>query len=109
MNSTKSVAKIAGISACVPKFKYSTIDYPHLTKDKLKKFIKITGIKERRIAKYSQLCTSDLAIKASKKLMQDLDWNRKDIDFLIFISQTTDYLTIWVAQVSLTESQILFH
>ena len=93
MNSTKSVAKIAGISACVPKFKYSTIDYPHLTKDKLKKFIKITGIKERRIAKYSQLCTSDLAIKASKKLMQDLDWNRKDIDFLIFISQTTDYLT----------------
>ena len=63
--------------------------------------------------------------------MQDLDWNRKDIDFLIFISQTTDYLTpatsiiiqnklglkkvfthlisIWVAQVSLTESQILFH
>ena len=25
--------------------------------------------------------------------MQDLDWNRKDIDFLIFISQTTDYLT----------------
>ena len=59
---------------------------------KLKKFITITGIKER-ISKSSNLCTSDLAIKASERLIQDLGWKKEDIDFLIFISQTSDYLT----------------
>ena len=85
MNLTKSIAKIAGISACVPKYKYSTINYPFLSKEKLKKFITITGIKERRIAKSSNLCTSDLAIKASERLIQDLGWKKEDIDFLILL------------------------
>ncbi len=93
MKITKSLAKISGICACLPKFKYSNINYPYLEKKKMKKFIKITGIKERRISKKTSTCTSDLALKSSEKLIKDLKWKKKDIDFLIFISQTSDFVT----------------
>ena len=34
-----------------------------------------------------------MAFKAVKKLIADLDWKSNDIDFLIFITQTSDFLT----------------
>jgi 3-oxoacyl-[acyl-carrier-protein] synthase-3 len=89
----KSKAKITGISVCLPKYKYKNLDYPHQTKEKLERFISLSGIRERRIVNNTKTCTSDLAFKAVKKLMSDLKWKTSDIDFLIFITQTSDYLT----------------
>ena len=84
---------ITGISVCVPTNKYININYPHQTKDKLLKFIATTGIKERRIVNKTEMCTSDLGFVAVKKLIKKLNWKNNDVDFLIFISQTADYLT----------------
>ena len=93
MKKIKTKAKIVGLSVCLPRFKYKNLDYPFQTKDKLERFINLSGIKERRIVNNSKICTSDLAFKAVKKLIADLDWKSNDIDFLIFITQTSDFLT----------------
>lgn len=93
MKRIKTSAKISGVSACVPKYKFLNINYKHQDKSKLKRFIKTTGIKERRIVSNFETCTSDLAIEALNKLLIDIKWNKKDLEFLIFITQTPDYLT----------------
>jgi len=93
LNLINSRARIAGISVCLPRNKYRNLDYPHLSKEKIKKFISLTGIEERRISKKSTLCTSDLASKSAEKLIESLKWKKKDIEFIIFITQTSDYLT----------------
>jgi 3-oxoacyl-[acyl-carrier-protein] synthase-3 len=89
----KSKAKIVGISACLPKHCYKNINYPYQSKKNLIRFINLTGISERRIVNNPGICASDLAEKAINKLVGDLKWNKSDIDFLIFVTQTSDYLT----------------
>ena len=84
--------KISGISACVPRTiegnSNSTIFLSHLDAEK---FISATGIRERRIAS-SDVCSSDLCYHAAIKLIDELGWNKNEIDCLIFITQTPDYI-----------------
>ncbi len=83
--------KINGIAACVPKKKESNLDY-ELTSEKEKKlFVKTTGIKYRRVAE-NGITTSDLCFTAAEKLMDELNWKREEIDAVIFISQSPDYI-----------------
>jgi 3-oxoacyl-[acyl-carrier-protein] synthase-3 len=89
----RSKARISGISVCLPKSIYKNINYPYQKKKNLIRFINLTGISERRIVNNSKICTSDLALNAVKKLMIDLKWEKSEIDFLIFVTQTSDYLT----------------
>lgn len=84
--------RISGISACVPKtvesnFKSSVF----LSGEDSEKFITATGIKERRVAS-ADICSSDLCYHAAGKLIDDLGWDRNEIDCLIFITQTPDYI-----------------
>jgi len=84
--------RISGISACVPKTIVSNINSPvFLSAEDASKFISSTGIKERRIAS-SDICSSDLCYDAAEKLIGDLGWDRKEIDCLVFITQTPDYI-----------------
>ena len=92
MRQINTSSQIVAISTAVPKFKFNNINYDFLEKEKIKNFIKITGVESRRITKGS-LCTSDLAIKAGEKIIKNLNWSKDSIDFIIFISQTSDYLT----------------
>jgi len=48
----------------------------------VEKFVKITGIEERRYAKES-LLTSDLAFLASEKAIEDAGINKEDLDYII--------------------------
>lgn len=83
--------RIAGISAGVPdrivdnlaeKNQSNTYD--------ASAFVELTGVKERR---YSDvLTTADLCYEAAEKLLADLKWEKKDVDALIFVSQTRDYI-----------------
>lgn len=83
--------KIKAISSCVPKTICNNLDYPHLFSEKEKKrLIKLTGIKQRRIAS-QDVCASDLGYVAAEKLLTDVDFDRKQIKHLIFLSQTPDY------------------
>lgn len=86
--------RIAGISAGVPKHVSSNL---HPAKDdnfssdySPEDFVEITGVKERRTSYV--LTTSDLAYEAAEKLIADLGWEKTDIEALIFVSQTADYI-----------------
>lgn len=82
---------IKGVSAAVPGFSENVKDIPLFTEAEAKKFSASTGIKRRRLASHS-VTTSDLCFSASVKLLGELKWNPEDIDCLIFVSQTPDYI-----------------
>lgn len=82
---------IKGISCCVPKNKERNIDLDILTQEEIQKFIEATGVEERRIAT-KEICTSDLCCEAAEKLIKDLNWQKEEIEILVFVSQTADYI-----------------
>lgn len=84
---------IKGISACVPGYKEDNKklslfdDY-----EEAEKFINVTGVEFRHVVKGSGLCTSDLCFSSAQKLLEELNWRTEEIDCLIFVSQTSDYI-----------------
>jgi len=88
-----SNVSIKGVSACVPKYKE---DNKMLSlfqnKDDINKFIETTGIEYRRMVKDSGVCSSDLCYHAASRLLEEINWNPEEIDCLIFVSQTPDYI-----------------
>ena len=84
--------KISGIAACVPKNIEKNVDSSlFLNPEDANKFIKSTGIVEKRVVTDDQT-SSDLCYYAAEKLISDLNWVKEDIDCLIFITQTPDYI-----------------
>lgn len=84
--------KISGLSACVPEnieenkglnLFQSETDY--------ERFVATTGIERRHVVK-SGVCASDLCVKAAEELIDRLQWSKDEIDCLIFVSQTPDYI-----------------
>jgi 3-oxoacyl-[acyl-carrier-protein] synthase-3 len=90
---TFSISDISlkGISCCVPKNKQLNRAISMLSSDEIEKFIDATGVEERRIAD-ENTCTSDLCFHATEKLLVDLDWRKEEIEILVFVSQTGDYI-----------------
>ncbi|SHG18579.1 3-oxoacyl-ACP synthase III family protein [Flavobacterium defluvii] len=82
---------IRGISCSVPKNKELNVDLDILTKEEIQKFVEATGVEERRIAT-KDICTSDLCCEAAEKLIKDLNWQKDEIEILVFVSQTADYI-----------------
>lgn len=84
--------KISGIAACVPKNIEKNRDSSLFSSlEDADKFIKTTGIVEKRVAAESNT-SSDLCYHSAEKLISSLNWNKEDIDCLIFITQTPDYI-----------------
>ena len=86
--------RIAGIAAGVPKNILSNL-HPDSTDGisseySPEDFVKTTGVLERHVS--DTLCTSDLCYQAAEKLISDLKWDKKEIEALIFVSQTADYI-----------------
>ncbi|GHT77577.1 3-oxoacyl-ACP synthase [Bacteroidia bacterium] len=82
---------IAGISACVPSTVEENSSLPFFKGDEAGKFIASTGIERRHIADV-KTTSGDLCYKAAEDLIAKLDWKKDDIDCLIFVSQSPDYL-----------------
>ena len=87
-----SNVRIAGIAAGVPKnIKDNLIDTTDLSSDySLEEFVKTTGVQKRHVS--NSLCASDLCYEAAEKLITDLNWNKSEIEALIFVSQSADYI-----------------
>lgn len=85
--------RIAGIAAGVPKNVVSILDGDDnvvlAEGTTAEAFVEQTGVRERRVDKTST--TSDLCYAAAEKLIFDLGWDKKEIDAIFFVSQTTDY------------------
>lgn len=80
--------RIAGFAAGVPKHVDKTIS----TTDKYdaEAFIETTGVIEKRYS--NEFTTSDYCEAAARQLIEDLHWSVEDIDAVIFVSQTADYI-----------------
>lgn len=82
---------IEGIAAAVPKHVESNMDYDWITEKERELLIKTTGIEKRRVAQ-NGLCTSDMCYAAAEKLITDLNIDRSEIEILIFVSQSPDFI-----------------
>lgn len=83
---------IRGVAACVPKNVEKNIDSPLFSDDKERQnLIDSTGISEKRVA-LEGCCSSDLCYHSAEKLIAELNWDKKEIDALVFVSQTPDYI-----------------
>lgn len=82
--------RIAGFAASVPKRKICNLDITDISHDyDSSAFVQTTGVLERHV---DELTTSDLCVPAAERLIEDLKWNKSDIDAVIFVSQYTDYI-----------------
>lgn len=82
---------IRGISACVPKTKVKTVELDFFSKKEAEFFIQSTGITQRHIAG-GNVCASDLCFQAAEEILTELGWQKNEIDVLIFVSQSPDYI-----------------
>ncbi|MFK5857648.1 MAG: ketoacyl-ACP synthase III [Bacteroidota bacterium] len=82
---------IAGISACVPEDEYNNNNYDWISEKERDTLIKVIGVEKKRHAKKGTT-TSDLCYVAANNLINELNWERSEIDLLIFVSQSRDYI-----------------
>ena len=84
---------IKGIAACVPShIEDNKQSHIFNNEEEAAKFIDVTGIEFRRTVNGRDICTSDMCYEAAIKLMESLEWQTTEIDCLIFVSQTPDYI-----------------
>lgn len=86
--------RIAGIAAGVPEnvvSNYTLKSGIDISSDySPEAFVETTGVKERRCSE--TLTTGDLCFAACEKLIAELGWGKNEIDALVFVSQTADYI-----------------
>lgn len=83
--------KIQGIAAAVPKDIKEIKDLPFFAPGEGEKVIALTKIERSRIAPKG-MCCSDLCYVAAEELLKKLKWNRDEIEALIFVSLSRDYI-----------------
>lgn len=83
--------RISGIAASVPEKEVSNRDYELLSEKEQETFIKTVGVEKRRVAN-AGTTTSDLCFVAAEKLLKGLGWQPEEIELLIFVSQSRDYI-----------------
>lgn len=82
---------VVGISACVPKEVDDNRTNPLIPEEERENLIQQIGIIQKRIAPEG-LCSSDLCYESAEKLISELKWEKNDIEALVFVSQTPDYI-----------------
>jgi len=89
--STLHNVRFAGMASCVPKRVLSNLEdcAPKLRSER-ERLVRNIGIHNRRICADWQLF-SDLAVDATERLLQELEWQKDEIDALIVVTQSPDY------------------
>lgn len=81
---------VKGIVSAVPENEVCNDDYvTKIQNRRVKKQILLTGIEKRRVTTDGQKA-SDLASVAANRLLEHLNWDRNDIDVMIFVTQSPD-------------------
>jgi 3-oxoacyl-[acyl-carrier-protein] synthase-3 len=88
---TTSNFKISGISACVPKTIEYNKDYKWVSEKERNDLIKRVGVEEKRVASKGTT-TADLCLVSAQRLIEGLGWKREEIQLLVFVSQSRDYI-----------------
>lgn len=84
--------RFAGMASCVPHRVLDNVrDCPPSQRSERERLVRNIGIRTRRICPEWQTF-SDLAFVATEKLLEELQWRREEIDALIVVTQSPDYL-----------------
>lgn len=90
-NAVLAGARIAAVAAAVPRRVSTEADLGSVWEGgEVRRIVAGLGVRNRRIAK--QLCTSDLCLAAAESLFASSGLDRQQVDGLIFVSQTPDYI-----------------
>ena len=82
---------ITALAGCIPRNKIVNREYTqYFPQLDVTEIVEKTGIEERRFAPET-ICASDLCYAAAEQLIADHNIDIRDIDLLIFVSQTADY------------------
>lgn len=94
MKTKISNAKILGVSCVIPQKTLSLYDEPNLydgNQKKIKRIIESSGFLKRRIVE-NDVTASDLCFKAAENLLFNINIKRNEIDAILFIGYTGDYI-----------------
>jgi|SRR6185312_1719619 3-oxoacyl-[acyl-carrier-protein] synthase-3 len=80
-----------GLVSCVPKSTISNLDCAESRKSERERLVRNIGILNRRLCRPWQYF-SDLAQLAAERLLDAIEWKKEDIDALIVVTQSPDYL-----------------
>ena len=83
--------RVIGISACVPKEIDDNRTTPLIPDEERDHLIESIGIIQKRIAPVG-VCSSDLCYESAEKLISELGWDKSEIEALVFVTQTPDYI-----------------
>lgn len=83
---------ITGISAAVPKVIKEIRELQFFGPGEGDKVVALTKIERSRITP-TGMCCSDLCYAAADRLLKELGWDRNQIDALIYVSLSRDYVT----------------
>lgn len=83
--------QIKGVVACVPKIIEENNSLAFFKEGEAERVIASTGIERRHIAD-KNTTAGDLCYQAAEDLITNIGWNKDEIDCLIFVSQTPDYI-----------------
>ncbi len=86
--------KISGISSVVPSKELCLLDDKNLyngDEKRINRVVKSSGFLKRRITE-PNVMTSDLCLQAAEDLIKNLKIQKREIDALLFLSYTPDYL-----------------
>ena len=84
--------RFAGVATCVPRRLLSNLDdCPPAQRAERERLVRNIGIETRRMCHEWQ-CFSDLALVAAEKLLEEMHWRKEDVDALIVVTQSSDYL-----------------
>lgn len=82
--------RVAGIASAVPDTIVTLEDEAkRFGEEEMRRVFKNIGVQRRHVAK--QLCASDLAQHAARRLLRDLDWDPQSIDVLVYVTQCPDF------------------
>ena len=83
--------RIRGVACCVPKASVGNLDCAEERRSERERLVRNIGISRRRIC-YPWQYFSDLAKAAAERLLDAVGWRREEIDALIVVTQSPDYL-----------------
>lgn len=83
--------RFLGLASCVPKAEVSNLDCPPEQKQERERLVRNIGIDRRRVCAPG-VCFSDLAQTAAERLLDDLLWRREEVDALVVVTQSGDYV-----------------
>lgn len=113
MNGSYNNIRVCGVETAVPSTIETNERYIEILGEKrVKKQTRMTGVKERRINDPKQT-SADLCIVAARNLMRRLDWSPKEIECLVFVTQSPKFIlpstAFWIQKhLGMSEDSLVF-